>query len=196
MNDGAGVTRKPTPAEIQAARGGTVPDVIAPGLQVLFCGINPSLYSAAVRHHFARPGNRFWRVLHQASFTSRLLFPHEERALLKCGYGITNLVERATARADEIAPDELARGLQCLVAKVQQFRPRFVAILGIGAYRKAFGSPSVALGQQHAKMHGATLWLLPNPSGLNGHYQAEQLIQLFTELHLAIESPPHDRTPL
>ena len=196
MREGVAGTHKPTPAEILAARGRTVPDVIAPGLRVLFCGINPGLYSAAVQHHFARPGNRFWKVLHQAGFTSRLLSPHEELELLKHGSGITNLVEWSTARADELTPEELITAAQRLVAKAEQFRPHFVAILGIGAYRTAFRSPHAQPGRQDETMEVSTLWLLPNPSGLNGHYQAEQLRRLFAELRHAAEIPPYSKDPL
>jgi TDG/mug DNA glycosylase family protein len=189
--EGVAPNYKPSPAEVLAARGRNVPDVIAPGLRVLFCGINPGLYSAAVQHHFARPGNRFWKVLHQAGFTSRLLSPCEERELLQRGYGITNLVERSTARADELYLEELIAGAQRLVAKAEQFLPQFVAILGIGVYRKAFASPRAQLGQQEKNADGSTLWLLPNPSGLNGHYQAELLVELFTDLRQAVGSGLH-----
>jgi len=178
---------RPSQQEIQAARGRTVPDVIAPGLKVLFCGINPSLYSAAVQHHFARPGNRFWKALYLAGFTSRLLSPFEERELLTRGYGITNLVEWATARADELVLDELTAGRQPLVAKVQQYQPCFVAVLGIGAYRQAFQRPAAQLGLQNEGIGLSRLWVLPNPSGLNGHYSLDHLSQLFKELYKAAE---------
>src|SRR5213596_3094904 len=121
----------PTRAEVLAAAGRTVPDVIAHGLRVLFCGINPGLYSCATGHHFARPGNRFWPVLHRAGFTDRILAPWEERELLVRGYGITNLVARATAAAAELTANEFIAGARRLERKVKPFRPRWVAVVGI-----------------------------------------------------------------
>lgn len=177
---------KPTKAEIQAAVGKTVPDLIAPDLRILFCGINPSLYSAVVGHHFARPGNRFWKTLYQAGFSDRLLAPSDEQEFLQRGYGITNIVDRATATADELSAEELLAGQQQLAAKVQQYRPQCLAILGIGAYRTAFKRPKAKLGQQEETLHDALLWVLPNPSGLNAHYQLPDLARLFRELLLAI----------
>lgn len=179
--------RKPTREELLAARGKTVPDVIAPRLKVLFVGINPSLYSAAVRHHFARPGNRFWPVLHAAGFTQRLLSPFEERELLKGGYGITNVVRHASAAAAELSPAELAAGGQRLLAKVRRYRPRIVAVLGVGAYRAAFACPKAALGKQKDGLGGATAWVLPNPSGLNANYQLKELTRLYRQLRTAAE---------
>ncbi len=178
--------KKPTKAEIQAAIGKTVPDIIAPDLRILFCGINPSLYSAVVGHHFARPGNRFWPTLHLASFTPRLWTPMEDQALLQLGYGITNVVDRATATADQLAAHELKMGGQQLATKVQQYRPQCLAILGIGAYRTAFAQPKATVGQQDS-LHGAIVWVLPNPSGLNAHYQLPALAKTFRALLLAIE---------
>jgi len=184
---------KPTRAQVQAAAGKTVPDVIAADLRVLFCGINPSLYSGAVGHHFARPGNRFWPVLYGAGFTDRLLSPFEERELLPCGYGITNLVERATAAADELAHDELIAGRERLDAKVRLYRPRILAVLGIGAYRTAFARPKAVLGKQDEAWGPALLWVLPNPSGLNAHYQLDDLVNLFDDLRLAAgDSKEHE----
>lgn len=179
--------RRPTQAQIRAAAGKTVPDVIAPDLKILFCGINPGLYTAAVGHHFARPGNRFWPTLHKAGFTNRLLAPHEEALLLQDGYGITNIVERATARADEITKEEFIAGAQKLVAKVRQYRPRTIAILGIGAYRSAFARPRATVGPQDLLLAGAELWVLPNPSGLNAHYQLDDLAAIFAQLRRAAE---------
>lgn len=176
---------KPTPEEIRAAFGKTVPDIIASDLQVLFCGINPSLYSAAVGHHFARPGNRFWRTLHAAGFTERLLAPFEDSDMKQFGYGVTNIVDRATARADQLDAQELIIGQQQLSAKVQQYKPKFLAVLGIGAYRTAFNRPKAIVGQQQESLHQAILWVLPNPSGLNAHYQLEDLKQVYRELLLA-----------
>lgn len=182
------VQRKPTPEEIRAAIGKTVPDIIAPDLHVLFCGINPSLYSAAVGHHFARPGNRFWRSLHAAGFTERLLTPFEDRDFLQFGYGLTNIVDRATARADELDAQELVTGQRQLLAKVQHYRPQFLAVLGISAYRTAFNRPKAVMGQQNESLHSTIIWILPNPSGLNAHYQLEDLKRVYRELLVAIKT--------
>ncbi len=178
---------KPTKAEIQAAIGQTMTDVIAPDLRVLFCGINPSLYSAVVGHHFARPGNRFWPTLHLAGFTDRLYAPHEDRDLLKLGYGITNVVDRATATADQLSKQELLIGGQNLATKVEQYRPRCLAVLGISAYRTAFSKPKAVVGRQAETLHNAIVWVLPNPSGLNAHYQLNDLAATFRDLLLAVE---------
>ena len=178
---------KPTRADLLAAQNRTVRDVIAPGLRVLFCGINPGLYSGATGHHFARPGNRFWPTLHQAGFTPRLLDPSEERELLKLGYGITNLVPRATATADKLASEELVAGRQRLESKVKRYRPRVVAVLGISAYRTAFAQKAASLGPQSARLAGAAIWVLPNPSGLNAHYQLASLVEYFREVRKAVE---------
>jgi TDG/mug DNA glycosylase family protein len=178
---------KPTKEEILAAAGKSVRDVIAPGLRVLFCGINPGLYTAAVGCHFARPGNRFWPALHRAGFTRRQLSPFEERELLQSGYGITNVVARATAAAAELSPEEFVRGGRVLRAKLRKYRPRFVAVLGVGAYRTAFDRPKARLGRQEEKLEAATVWVLPNPSGLNANYQLPDLARLFGELRDAVE---------
>jgi TDG/mug DNA glycosylase family protein len=178
---------KPTRAELLAAQNKTVRDVIRPGLRVLFCGINPGLYSGATGHHFARPGNRFWPTLHQAGFTPRLLHPSEEHELLTYGYGITNLVARATATADELSADELVAGHRRLKAKVKRYTPQVVAVLGISAYRTAFAKKDVTLGKQPEQLVNAILWVLPNPSGLNAHYQLADLAQHFQILRQAVE---------
>jgi TDG/mug DNA glycosylase family protein len=178
---------KPTREQIAAAVGRRVPDVIAPGLKVLFCGINPGLYSAAVGHHFARPGNRFWPALHAAGFTDRLLSPFDERDLLPRGYGVTNIVARATAGAAELSVAELVAGARRLVRKLRRYRPAFVAFLGISAYRTAFQSNGAGLGRQPGPLAGSASWVLPNPSGLNAHYQRAGLAHLFAELRRAAE---------
>src|SRR5215207_3891942 len=151
---------KPTREEVAAAAGKTVRDVIGPGLKVLFCGINPGLYTAAVGCHFARPGNRFWPALYAAGFTERLLSPYEERELLKGGYGITNVVERASATAAELSAPEFVEGGRRLVAKVQRYRPRCLAVLGIGAYHAAFALPKARLGRQDETIGDCVLWVL------------------------------------
>lgn len=179
---------KPTPEQIRAAANQTVPDIIGPGLRVLFCGINPSLYSAAVGHHFARPGNRFWKSLHGAGFTDRLLAPFEDGELLSYGYGVTNLVDRATARADELANEELTIGQQQLAQKIQRYQPHYLAVLGISAYRTAFAQPKATLGLQATPIHNTRIWVLPNPSGLNAHYQLNDLQRVYGELRTAIST--------
>ena len=175
---------RPTRADLLAAAGKRVPDLIAPALRVLFCGINPGLYSAATRHHFARPGNRFWPVLHRAGFTPRVLQPWEERELLGWGYGITNLVARATATAAELERAEFVAGARRLARKVQRYQPEWVAVVGIGAYRMAFGRPKAVVGPQGDRLGpgGARLWLLPQPSGLNANHQMPELTKAFGEL--------------
>lgn len=185
----------PTREQVLAARGGTVPDVIAPCLKVLFVGINPGLYTAAIGHHFGRPGNRFWATLHQSGFTPRLLLPFEEEELLKWGYGITNVVDLATANASELTPEEYVTGGVGLVEKVRRLRPRFVAILGVEAYRKAFKRPKAVVGRQPGPMGDAVVWVLPNPSGLNANYQLGLLARFFRELKKAVEESVNHPTP-
>jgi TDG/mug DNA glycosylase family protein len=178
---------KPTKAQLLAAYGKPVPDVIAHHLRVLFVGINPGLYSGAVGHHFARPGNRFWPVLYKAGFTPRQLSPVEERELLKHGYGITNIVNRSTATAAELDRQELLAGGVRLKAKITRTRPRVVAILGIEAFRMAFGNPKAGFGPQEARIGPSQLWVLPNPSGLNASYQLPALTRMFRKVRLAAE---------
>jgi TDG/mug DNA glycosylase family protein len=173
---------KPTKQQLLAAEGKTVRDVIAPGLRVLFCGINPGLYTAAVGHHFARPGNRFWPALFAGGFTDRLLSPFDERELLQQGYGVTNVVMRTTATADQLSREELREGGKQLTRKVRRYRPRVLAILGLGAYRAAFEQPKAIIGRQEETIGETIVWVLPNPSGLNAHYQAKDLARLFAEL--------------
>ena len=170
-----------------AAAGKTVPDVIAPRLRVLFCGINPGLYSGATGHHFARPGNRFWPALHGGGFTPRVLKPWEERELLEWGYGITNLVARATATAAELAREEFVAGARRLARKVKRYEPKWVAVVGIGAYRAAFGRPKAVIGPQLERIGSARLWLLPQPSGLNANHQMPALAAAFGELRRAVD---------
>ena len=159
--------------------------MIAPHLRVLFVGINPGLYSAATGHHFARPGNRFWPALHAAGFTLRLLRPSEQRELLKDGYGITNLVNRATATADELEAAEFVAGRRRLAAKARRYRPRLVAFLGVGAYCHGFGIKNTTIGKQAEPFEGAQVWVLPNPSGLNANYQLPALAKLFRAVRVA-----------
>ncbi|HEY2316391.1 MAG TPA: G/U mismatch-specific DNA glycosylase [Streptosporangiaceae bacterium] len=183
----AGGQLRPTPADIAAARGQTIPDLVAPGLRVLFAGINPSLYSAATGHHFARPGNRFWPALHRSGFTSRQLQPEEQPLLLDLGLGITNVVARATARADELDASELRAGARVLATLAQSLGVSWLAILGVTAYRTAFGRPQAVVGPQSARLGGARLWILPNPSGLNAHWSAGGLAEEFGRLRTAAD---------
>jgi TDG/mug DNA glycosylase family protein len=176
---------KPTKKQLREAINKTVRDVIAPDLHILFCGINPGLYTAAVGHHFARPGNRFWPTLYAAGFTERLLTPFDERELLKSGYGITNVVRRTTASADLLTKEEIQEGGKRLMVKVLRYRPRVVAILGIGAYRVAFSQSKAVIGKQEQMMGATKVWVLPNPSGLNANYQTADLVKLFRELREA-----------
>jgi TDG/mug DNA glycosylase family protein len=178
--------RKPTKEQLLAATEKTVRDVIAPDLRVLFCGINPGLYTAAVGHHFARPGNRFWPALYAAGFTDRLLSPFDERELLKSGYGITNVVSRTTATADLLTKEEIVAGGERLRAKVLRYHPKALAILGLGAYRTAFNQPKAIVGRQPDLIGQTVLWVLPNPSGLNANYQPAALARLFRELRESV----------
>jgi double-stranded uracil-DNA glycosylase len=176
---------RPTRADLLAAVDKTIPDVISPGLNVLFCGTNPGLYSAAVGHHYGRPGNRFWPTLHAAGFTPRLFRPSDEHELLGLGYGITDVVLRASTAADELTKAEIKDGGKVLRSKVQKFAPRFLAVLGLGVYRTAFDAPKAVVGLQAERIGETQLWVLPNPSGLNARYQPAELVRLFAELHAA-----------
>ncbi|HLG74446.1 MAG TPA: G/U mismatch-specific DNA glycosylase [Chloroflexota bacterium] len=176
---------KPTKEQVLASARRTVEDVVAPNLKVLFVGINPGLYTAAIGHHFGRPGNRFWPVLHKAGFTPRQLSPFEERELLPLGYGITNFVARATAAAGELSTAEVREGASLLEAKIRRLTPRFVAFLGMQSYRVAFARPNAGVGLQPETIGDSKLWLLPNPSGLQAHYPLPELVRLFAELRRA-----------
>jgi double-stranded uracil-DNA glycosylase len=178
---------RPSRAELTAARGRAIGDVLpAPGaLRVLFCGINPSLYSGATGYHFARPGNRFWPALHRSGFTDRLLAPHEQGLLPAYGLGITNLVDQATARADELTAAELRTGGQRLLALVERHRPAWVAVAGVTAYRAAFGRPRAVIGPRPERLGPAGLWVLPNPSGLNASWPLGRIAEEFARLRVA-----------
>ena len=176
--------RRPSSWDLTAARDKTIPDVVAPGLQVLFAGIKPGLYSAATGYHFARPGNRFWPALYAAGFTDRVLRQEEQEDLLALGLGITNVVARATARADELTDDELRAGGRRLEAKVRRWRPTVVAFVGIGSYRVVSGIKKAQVGLQEEPFGGSYAWVLPNPSGLNAHYQPDVLAKLFRDVRL------------
>jgi TDG/mug DNA glycosylase family protein len=178
---------KPTRQQLIEAVDKKVADVIGPDLRVLFCGINPGLYTAAVGHHFARPGNRFWPALHRSGFTDRLLSPFDEGELVALGLGVTNVVARATAAASELTKEDFIEGGRRLRAKVRRYRPRIVAVLGVGAYREAFARPKAVIGEQDKRIGDARVWVLPNPSGLNANYQLPDLVKLFRELLAAAE---------
>lgn len=182
---------KPTPEQIRDAYGKSIHDVIGPNLKVLFCGINPGLYTAAVGRHFARPGNRFWPALHWGGFTPRLYSPFESDDLLELGLGITNIVNYATVRADELSEEELRAGGKKLVRKIRRYRPAFAAVVGLMAYRQAFGEPKAALGLQEKRVGQTRLWVLPNPSGLNAHYTPRRFGEIFGELKRAVEECKH-----
>jgi TDG/mug DNA glycosylase family protein len=177
-----GKAARPGKAELAAAVSRTLPDVLAPRLRVVFCGINPGLYSAATGHHFARPGNRFWPALFHGGFTPRQFDPSEQADLLDLGLGITNLASRATARADELSPPELTVGAAALTAKLRRLRPAWLAVLGVTAYRTAFSQRDATLGPQPGRLGATRVWVLPNPSGLNAHYTPPQLAERFAEL--------------
>ncbi|MFL6112570.1 MAG: G/U mismatch-specific DNA glycosylase [Catenulispora sp.] len=167
----------------------TLNDVIAPNLSVLFCGINPGLLSAATGHHFARPGNRFWPALHRSGFTPRQLRPEEQQELLGFGLGITNVVARATAGAAELRAEEYRAGGEALRAKVRRYRPRWLAVVGIGAFRVAFDAPKAGVGRQALMVGETGVWVLPNPSGLNASWTMPRLTEAFREFRLVAELP-------
>jgi double-stranded uracil-DNA glycosylase len=173
---------RPTRADLAAAYGRGIPDVIEPGLAVVFCGINPGLYSAATGCHFARPGNRFWPALHRSGFTPQQLHPSEQSRLLAYHLGITNLVDRGTARADELTAPELSEGGRSLKAKMLRLRPAWLAVLGVGAYRTAFAQRTAIVGPQSTIVGATRVWVLPNPSGLNAHYTLDRLVEEFARL--------------
>ncbi|RCV52362.1 G/U mismatch-specific DNA glycosylase [Marinitenerispora sediminis] len=196
---------RPTREQLAAAHGRTIPDVLGPRLDVLFCGINPGLYSGYTGHHFARPGNRFWPALHRSGCTPRLLRPAEQHLLPEWGFGITNLVARATARADELTPEELREGGRRLTRLLREYRPRVLAVLGVTAYRQAFARPRAQVGPQPDRIADTPVWVLPNPSGLNAHWTVATIADELTRMRreasagpagqeggAGAESSPHD----
>jgi TDG/mug DNA glycosylase family protein len=176
---------RPTREELEAARDRTIENVVEQDLRVLFCGINPGLYSGATGWHFARPGNRFWRVLHEAGFTDRVLHPSEQFLLPHFGLGITNVVNRTTATAAELSDDELRGGAERLRELVSEWKPDWLAVVGVSAYRVAFADPTAKVGRQALTIGDTKVWVLPNPSGLNAHYQVPELAAAFRELQEA-----------
>jgi len=174
-------TERPNKAELQACQGMTVEDLMPSHPRLLFVGINPGLWTAAVNAHFARPGNRFWPALHRAGITSRLVdaslgLPEADRSeLVSKGIGISNIVPIATARADELSMAQLRTGGVELRALVAKRRPSVVAVLGVTAFRQAFGRRDLAIGRSDEEFEGAQLWVLPNPSGLNAHETVDSL---------------------
>ncbi|MGI9036454.1 MAG: G/U mismatch-specific DNA glycosylase [Pyrinomonadaceae bacterium] len=179
---------KPSKEDLRDATSRTVEDLIDDNLKILFCGINPGIWSGATGLHFAKPGNRFWKTLFLAGFTDRVLHPSEELELLENGYGITCFCKRTTARADELTTQEYVEGGKNLVKKIEKYTPQVLAVLGIGAYRAAFQKPKATLGLQTEKIGETKVWLLPNPSGLNAHYQLNDLAKLFGELKSKTET--------
>lgn len=177
----------PSRADLEQAYDAVIPDLVGPQVRVLIVGINPSLYSGWSGRHFARPGNRLWRTLHEAGFTDRQLHPSETDAVLGAGLGITNLVRRATARADELTAEEMRGGVEPLRRLVRRLRTPYVAFLGVTSYRVAFGRPRATVGRQPEPFEGAVVWVLPNPSGLNAHYQQPALSAAYRELRLTVE---------
>jgi TDG/mug DNA glycosylase family protein len=175
---------RPSPAELAASRDKTIPDILAPGLRVVFAGINPGLYSAATGWHFARPGNRFWPALYQSGFTPRQFRPAEQELLLDLGLGITNIAARATARADELTAAELRAGADILRTKIGQLNPAWLAVVGLTAYRTAFGDPGAVVGERETPIAETRIWVLPNPSGLNAHWAGPRLAEAFAELRM------------
>jgi double-stranded uracil-DNA glycosylase len=181
-------TGRPTKQQLAESYGRTIPDLVGPGLRVLLVGINPSLWSGWSGHHFGRPSNRLWPTLHEAGLTPRRLAPEDTAELLAAGIGITNLVARATARADELADDEIRAGVPGLRELVRDWRPRAVAVLGVTAFRVAFGRPKATVGRQPDAFEGSLLWVLPNPSGLNAHYQQAALTAEYAALRESLET--------
>lgn len=173
--------RVPTKEEILNASNKTVPDIIDYSLKVLFCGINPGLYTAAVGYHYGRPGNRFWKALYLSGFTPRLFKPSDCFDALKFGFGLTNVVPRATKSEAELTKQEFIEGGKMLMEKVKKYKPKWLAVVGIGAYRLAFNKPGAGVGEQEEKIGGTGIWVLPSPSGLNANYNLENLAELFAQ---------------
>ncbi len=173
---------KPSKEDLRDAINRTTEDLIDYNLKVLFCGINPGMWSGATGFHFAKPGNRFWKALHLAGFSDRVLHPSEEHELLENGYGITSFCKRTTARADELSNEEIVQGGKLLIKKIKKYKPQTLAVLGIGAYRIAFQDKKAQLGLQEKQIGDTKIRLLPNPSGLNAHYQLNDLAKLFSEI--------------
>ncbi len=178
---------RPTKEQLAAAIHRRVPDLVTPRGRLLFCGINPGLYTAAIGHHFGRPGNRFWPSLFRGGFTPRQLQPNEERLLLGLGYGIVNMVNRPTVAADELTAEELRAGAKTLVRKLRRWQPAWLAVLGVTSFRVAFTRPKAVLGEQPDLLAGTRVWVLPNPSGLNAHHQLPDLERMFRALRKRVE---------
>ncbi len=192
MPDPTSATRRPSPQDLAAAVGTTIPDVIGPGLRVLFCGINPGLWSGAVGHHFARPGNRFWRALAASGFTTAVVSPYDDQTLLDVGLGITNIFPAATRSAVEVTQSELRQGVQGLKRKVRRWHPRAIAVLGLEAYRKGFDRADATIGRQPAGLEGAQLWVIPNPSGIQAYYPFDRLVAELQALREATKPGPDE----
>jgi TDG/mug DNA glycosylase family protein len=180
-----------TRAELEAFRGATLPDLVEPGVRLLFVGVNPGLRTVAVQAHFGRRGNRFYPALYRAGIVDRLIdassgFDPRDRAHLAArGVGITSLVAGATARADELHATELVEGARSLTRRVARIGPRALAVLGITAFRIAFERPKAVVGRQPGDLGGAQLWVVPNPSGLNAHATLPILAEAYREVAIA-----------
>lgn len=177
---------RPSPAELQAAYGAVIPDLVGPGLRVLLVGINPSLWSGAVGLHFANPSNRLWPVLYASGWTPERLDPSETDHVLAAGIGITNLVARSTARADELSADELVAGMPLVEALARRWKPQWVAFLGLTTYRLATGDKRAGVGALERAVGGRPAWLLPNPSGLNASWQLPRLTAAYADLRTSL----------
>lgn len=165
---------------------------MAPGLDVLFCGINPSIMSFERGHHFARPGNRFWPALHGSGFTPRLMTPYEDMELLEYGLGVTNMVDRPTRGVADLSDDEMRAGGKALAELAERCLPKVIAVVGVTAWRTAYGCPKAQIGPQELTVGGCQTWVLPNPSGLNAHYQLPDLVRLFGDLREWVARARHD----
>jgi double-stranded uracil-DNA glycosylase len=182
-----------SPAELEAARRVRLADVIADDLVVLFCGANPGLSSAAARAPFATPSDRWWPALYESGFTPRRLAPREARELLALGLGLTSIVRRPTVGVAELGQAEFVEGGRLLRRRVLARRPRWLAVLGVTAYRAAFGRPDAVVGLQQDTIGSTRLWILPNPSGLNAHYPPRALATEFARLRVAAGLPDRSR---
>ena len=163
-----------------------LPDIIARHLKVLFCGINPGMTAATAGHHFVAGSNRYWRVMHLAGFTPAEIRPQQDRTILEYGYGLTTVVRRPTARADQLGREEFAAAAAEFARKINHQAPRFVAFLGKAAYAELSAQRDIAWGPQSARMEGAAVWVLPNPSGRNRAFTLDQLVEAYRPLHRAV----------
>lgn len=177
---------RPAPVFAGSAVTDALPDIITGRLNVLFCGINPGMTAAATGHHFAGRSNRFWRVIHLAGFTPEEISPQEDHAILRYGCGVTSVVKRPTARADQLSQGEFIAAATDFRRKIALHAPRFVALLGKAAYSGLSGERDIAWGLQPTRMEGATMWVLPNPSGRNRAFGLDRLVEAYRQLYLEV----------